>query len=141
MPATPVDDPQLSLSSFLTEALHGGSYIPFGTADGTPIVYDHENPDNPFNSVSRHMRFVIVAMPDSVGSNDADGNSKNQRTFLQCVSWVPHVLGRSMGLMRFHQCNSQPEEWTYFGDSFNEVSLTYITTYHVVLSEASGDVN
>ena len=29
-----------------------------------------------------------------VGSNDADGNLKNQRNFLQCVSWDPHVLGR-----------------------------------------------
>jgi hypothetical protein len=135
--ATPVDKRQLTLRSFLTEVLPDGSYTPFGVADGLPIVYDHANPSNPLNSVSRHMRFIIVAVPDSpdlsnaittrtlciVASHNLDG--QDQRSFLQCASWDPHALGPRMGLMRFYQRNT--DGWMYFGDSFNAVSFDLYT--------------
>ena len=80
----------------------------------------------------------FVGMPDSISTPDLSDamitrtrggnnpNGKSQRHFLQRASWDLHVLGRSMGLMRFYERNSQPGGWTYFGDSFHAVSLTYI---------------
>lgn len=134
---TPVDQRQLSLRSLLTEVLPTGSYKPFAVADGIPIVYDSKNTTKPLNSVNRHVRFVIVALPDSsstldlsdaimkrtlciVGSSYPDGKSQDEGAFLQCASWDPNALGKRMGLMRFYQRND--DGWIYFGDSFNAVS-------------------
>jgi hypothetical protein len=69
--ATLVNKHQLTLHSFLTEVLPDGSYTPLGVADGLPIVYNHGNPSNPLNFISRHMCFIIVAVPDSPDLSNA----------------------------------------------------------------------
>lgn len=116
-------------------------YKTFAIADGTPIVYDHKNPDNPLNSVSRHLRFITVAMPDVkasegnlskailkrtlsiVGSSNLDGKTVN--AFLQCASWDPDAYKKGMGMTRFYQRDA---EWEYFGDGFNAVSFSLLLT-------------
>ncbi|KAL0066173.1 hypothetical protein AAF712_006798 [Marasmius tenuissimus] len=132
---TPIQDRQLTLRTLLKETLPAGSYyMAFAVADGTPIVYDHENEDNPLNSVSRNLRFVIIALPDSdsstqdlseailkrtlciVGSSNFDG----KEAFLQCASWDPSAFGPRKGLFRFFQRQENGSgEWVYFGDSLN----------------------
>ncbi|QRV77702.1 hypothetical protein RhiJN_05717 [Ceratobasidium sp. AG-Ba] len=113
----------------LLDSLPKGSYKPFAIVDGLPIKYDHKNLDNPLNSVGRHLRFVIIALPDSqynlsnafsertlciVGSSNPDG----KESFLQCLSWDPHALGKGLGLTRFFQRSSK-DGWPYFGDGFD----------------------
>ncbi|CAE6478578.1 unnamed protein product [Rhizoctonia solani] len=139
---TPVEQRQLSLRSFLDQALdpNNSFYQSFAVADGTAIVYDHENEDNPLNSVSRHLRFVTIILPDTrgapsaltqhaivqrtlclVSSSDPDG--VDGRAFLQCASWDPHAFGRNRGLMRFYERErNRPEGntgWVLVGDSFH----------------------
>ncbi|PPQ95705.1 hypothetical protein CVT25_000784 [Psilocybe cyanescens] len=131
---TPVSKRQLSLRGLLKGALPTDSYTIYAIADGIPIVYDHANPDNPLNSVSRHLRFVIIALPDKalravfdikqaildrtlciVGSANPDGET----AFLQCASWDPKGLDRNLGLgiMRFYERTNGG--WVYVGDSLN----------------------
>jgi hypothetical protein len=136
---TPVANRQLSLRSFLNEVLPQNSWKPFGIADGIPIAYDHAKPENPLNSASRHMRFLVVALPDIgavstldldqaivtrtlciVASSNPDGDGKDDNAFLQCASWDPNALGKGLGLMRFYQRNT--DGWMYFGDGFNAVN-------------------
>lgn len=140
---TPVSDRQVTLRSFLNGALRVNCWKPYGIADGTPIIYDHGNPDKPLNSVSRHMRFIIIALPDVgtnldqailkrtlcvVASSNPDGDGKNDNAFLQCASWDPNARGTGLGMMRFYQRNS--DGWMYFGDSFNAVSFqAYMTLF------------
>lgn len=134
---TPVADRKLSFRSLLKEALPAGCYTIYAIADGIPIVYDHDNPDNPLNSVNRNLRFVVIALPDKalraifdskqailartlciVGSANPDGTS----AFLQCASWDPKGLNadRKLGIMRFYERTG--DGWVYAGDSFNAVS-------------------
>lgn len=147
---TPVSKRQLSLRGLLKGALPTDSYTIYAIADGIPIVYDHANPDNPLNSVSRHLRFVIIALPDKalravfdikqaildrtlciVGSANPDGET----AFLQCASWDPKGLDRNLGLgiMRFYERTNGG--WVYVGDSLNAVShtasITLITLHPV----------
>ncbi|KAF9058850.1 hypothetical protein BDP27DRAFT_1504065 [Rhodocollybia butyracea] len=133
---TPEVNRSLSLRDLLTKTVPAFSYQSFAVADGTPIKYDHKNPDNPLNSVSRHLRFITVVVPDSnppfdistaitmrtlciVSSSNPNGRGGN--TFLQCASWDPNALGKRMGMMRFYQ--REPAGWTYFGNSFNAFNL------------------
>ena len=134
--STAVDKRTISLRSLLNDALPKDSYRQgFAVADGISIEYDHEDPNNPLNSVSRSLRFVIIALPDSnkdtqnlseaivnrtlciVGSNNPDGTS----TFLQCASWDPTACGKGKGMMRFYERQGKNGEWVFVGDSTNAV--------------------
>lgn len=132
--ATPEAQRSLSLRDLLTKTVPPDSYQTFAIADGTPIVYDHQNPNNPLNSVSRHLRFITVVLPDSGGSFDisqsilkrtlcivssAYPDGTNTLAFLQCASWDPDALGKKMGMMRFYE--RRDEGWEYFGNGFNAV--------------------
>ena len=64
-------------------------------ADGTPIVYDHENPNNPLNSVSRHMHFVVVAMPDLTSTPDLS-DATMTRTLSLLEATTPTVRTREL---------------------------------------------
>ncbi|KAH9477703.1 hypothetical protein JR316_0009929 [Psilocybe cubensis] len=131
---TPISSRQLTLRSLLKEVLPADSYSIFAVADGIPIVYDHANPDNPLNSVSRHLRFIIIALPDKalqetfklkeailrrtlciVGSSSPDSKSK----FLQCASWDPKGLNQKHGFGLMHFYERLGPDWIYVGNSLN----------------------
>ncbi|KAF9459657.1 hypothetical protein BDZ94DRAFT_997973 [Collybia nuda] len=130
--ATPEAQRALSFRDLLTKVAPPNSYKTFAIADGTPIVYDHKNPNNPLNSVSRHLRFITVVIPDIsgsfdisqailkrtlciVGSSYPDGTD-DSTAFLQCASWDPDALGKKMGMMRFYERSTG---WEYFGNGLN----------------------
>ena len=134
--ATPVDQRGLSFRAVLTKVLPAGSYYEtFAVCDGLPIVYDHANPDNPLNRVSRALRFVVIALPDMqnqdlgrailsrtlcfVASPNPDGTDGS--AFLQCASWDPRGYPGGQGITRFYQRNPK-RGWVFFGDSFDAVS-------------------
>lgn len=140
---TPVPERALSLRSLLNDVLPPNSYNTFAVADGTPIVYRHDIPDHPLNSVSRHLRFIIIVLPDGqrqdgdprldltqaivqrticlVASRNPDGTGSD--AFLQCASWDPNGLDadRQLGIMRFY--GRLRDGWVFQGDSLNAVSL------------------
>lgn len=133
---TPVSNRKLSFRSLLRDALPTGCYTIYAIADGIPIVYDHNNPDNPLNSVNRNLRFVVIALPDKALRADFDvkqailartlcivgsANPDGTRAFLQCASWDPKGLDaqRNLGIMRFYERTG--DGWVYAGDSLNAV--------------------
>ncbi|KAF9022416.1 hypothetical protein BDZ89DRAFT_1042223 [Hymenopellis radicata] len=139
---TPQATRALTLRALLKNALPADCYRSFGVADGLSIPYNTDNDDDPLNQVPRHMRFVVIALPDNPGPDGIDttlaiskktlcivsspfpdGGAADDRAFLQVASWDPNALGPKQGLMRFYQ--RRYEGWVYFGDSFNAASVHY----------------